>query len=487
MCRRRIMATAGGVCVLAGAVGVLAAASRPTPLWRTVPIGSLSTLAVDSRLSRAFILDDGDLTQHVTVMGNGGYSWSGGSATAASTAKVRILDTRTGRLIKSLDAPQSAQELVVDAPTGRVFVFDQGQVEVIDARHGKLLATVLYGGDLGLQAPNLAPVAAVVDDRSGHLCVALDEEGASVPSARHLLLLDGRSGRTLRVVTFSPGRSIAVRLPNGAPIRYPPALSLALDQRTGHLYVFTGDRRMRVLDMGSGRLLTTRRLPLALTDPVVDERSQRVFALAWAPGAAVAAAHGGGPPATAVLLDPGRGIIKRLRPVGAFWPYLSFNNSHVLGLDAASGHVFLLDLNRSGRDAVDVLDATGGRLVRSVALTGTPYGLLLDGPHHRVLVQMEVQGTRETAIAVVDTRSGALSRTIELGHAAYPLALDTRSGHVVTAYNTMSNGVPDRWNWLPRQLRARLPGVPPPPLALLPNERILTHTALTLDPAPETP
>ncbi len=96
--------------------------------------------------------------------------------------------------------------------------------------------------------------------------------------------------------------------------------------------------------------------------------------------------------------------------------------------------------------------------------------------------------TLDARVAVLDTRTGALLRTLplpagQLGYGIYAMAVDTGSGHLVTTYDTMSSGTPDRYSWIPRWLRARLPWVPPPPPPLGPNQRIITHTALTLDPS----
>jgi len=67
------------------------------------------------------------------------------------------------------------------------------------------------------------------------------------------------------------------------------------------------------------------------------------------------------------------------------------------------------------------------------------------------------------------------------------VTIDTVTGHLVTTYDTLSSGQPDdRYGWIPNWLRAHLPWIsppPPPPPALNANQRIITHTTLTLDPS----
>ncbi len=486
MARRRF---AGGLAVLIVLIGVLAVlslriqAARPNPILDAIPIGNPIpmglSVAVDSRLGRAFILDDGVRAQHVTVSNGGRYSYSSGSyAFGASTPsnKVHVIDTRTGRLVKTLDVPQTVHALTVDEVTNRIFAFDQGQVDVLDARSGASLGSVPFSGNPDALSDRV--VVSLVDTRSGQIFVTT-AQSTSDPVDQHVLILDGRSGKTLRNLTFPHGLGDTSTDPNGIrSTYYGPSLLQALDDRAGRLYVFNTNGQMSVVDTKSGRLLVTRRLPVALSGAWVNERTGGVFAFAVPQTSGSIHSSRGlrQRPSTLVMLNPRSGAIQRI---------MSTSGQNTLAFDETTNRLFILD---GARHTVSIRDGTSGRLVRDVLLGAIPIRLLLDAPHHRALVTT-VNGYNSTTpdahIAVLDTRTGALVRMLPIpaGQLAYAMAVDTGTGHLVTAYATMSSDAPDRYSWIPAWLRARLPWVPPPPPSLGPNQRIVTHTALTLDPS----
>jgi len=391
--------------VQAGAIALHTSSKRV--VLGSVPVGNPSwswgDANVDSRMGRAFILDDGVLQQQVTLSNGGGYSWSGPSA----GNKIHIIDTRTGRLVMAIDVPQSVRSLAVDAATGRVFAFDQGQIEVIDARGGALLNTVSFNGD-PYDASDYIDKA-LVDERSGHAFATVNPLDSSQPTNQHLLMLNGWNGRTLRNLSFPHGQGVTTRQPNGSTTTYYGAsLSLALDGRAGRLYVFNTDRQMSVVDTRSGRRLSTRFLPVSLVDAQVDERTGRIFAFSERQVSYKSRYGSGWMPRTSalVMLDPRTGTIRTITPVTA--PFFGGPSSIAIAED--SNRVFVLD---SVRRAVDVLDGTSGRLVRTVVTDGRPLQLALDGPHHRALVTTfsgYSYATMSAHLAVLDTRTGALRR-----------------------------------------------------------------------------
>jgi len=472
---RRVATGLIGLCALAGLGVALAARGASTRLVvGSMPIGAPRGIGVDSRLGRAFILDDDVRQQQVTLQGNG-WTYSG----YTTNNKLRVIDTRTGRLVKAISVSPMAQSLAVDAATGRVFVFDQGQIEVIDAHSGASLGTAPFTG-----APNGyndSIDTTLVDERSGRLFATRNPSNYNEPTDQHVLALDGRTGRTLRTLTFPHGPADTARQPNGSTATYYPlSLSLALDGRAGRLYVFNTTGQMSVADVRSGRILSTRRLPVGLMGARADERTGEVFAIATQPPPR------GTPfyawqrrPSALVMLDPRAATIRRIAAI---------SGPGAITVDADDNRVFVFDLTRH---AIDVFDATSGRPVRSVAFGAMPIQLLADAPHHRALVVLVVARgynfmTTDTRIAVLDTRGGSLLRTIPMQRQFFgyaPLGVDTASGHIVAAYSAMSSGPADRYDWMPAWLRGRLPWIPAPPPALGPNQRLITHTAMTLDPS----
>jgi len=454
---RRVAAGVAGLCALAGLIGILALrGSSARVVVGSVPIGAPQgmSVGVGSRLERAFILDDDVREQQVTLQGNG---WT--SSGYSPNNKLRVIDTRTGRLMKAINVSQTAQSLAVDTATGRVFVFGQGQIEVIDARSGASLGTAPFSGDPNNFNESIN--ATLVDERSNRIFATVNPSSYDTPADQRVLVLDGRTGRTLRTLAFPHGPGTTARQPNGSTATYyPPSLSLALDSRAGRLYVFDTTGQMSVADSKSGRILSTRRLPVGLTGARADERTGQVFAIA-----AQRPLHGvpfyawQRRPSTLVMVNPRTGTIRRIAAT---------TGAGDITIDANDNRVFVLDQMRR---AVAVFDAASGRPVRAVALGGIPTQLLLDAPHHRALVGLIVaQGYRfttvDTRIAVLDTRGGSLLRTLPMQQQFFgyaPLGVDTASSHIVAAYSAMSSGPPDRYDWMPAWLRERLSWIPAPP------------------------
>jgi YVTN family beta-propeller protein len=251
-------------------------------------------------------------------------------------SSVSVLDRRRGVLLGTVDVGSGTGALAVDARAGRVLVANwlNGTLTVLSAT-GRLLRTVRIGG---------YPAALAVDARSGHaVLTSVDRRGGRsrvhlvdsrtgtllrtvavgqvvgdlvcdaatervlVAGASGLLLLDARSGRTLRrirggaplAVDERAGRALIsgqghlrlVATRDGAPagtIRDLDAVgteeTAAVDEGSGRFYVATA-RGLVVLDSHSGRLV--RRLALATTPTAVavDAAAHRLFLLtAGSPG-----------------------------------------------------------------------------------------------------------------------------------------------------------------------------------------------------------
>jgi DNA-binding beta-propeller fold protein YncE len=293
----------------------------------TVPLGRPpQAIALDETRGRAFILD-GCAPAVTSLPDNTCPGYSSG---------VSVLDLRRGVLLGAVDVGSGASALAVDERAGRVLVANwlNGTLTVLSAT-GRLLRTVRIGG---------YPAALAVDARSGHaVLTSVDRRGGRsrvslvdsrsgtllrtvavgqvvgnlvcdaatervlVAGASGLLLLDARSGRTLRRIRGGAplaaderaGRALIsgqghlrlVATRDGAPvgtIRDLDAVgteeTAAVDEGSGRFYVAT-ERGLAVLDSHSGRLV--RRLALATTPTAVavDAAAHRLFLLtAGSPG-----------------------------------------------------------------------------------------------------------------------------------------------------------------------------------------------------------
>ncbi len=211
MARRRFAAGLAALCIVAGLAAALALrAPTHNVVLNATTIGDPSMVGVDSRLGRAFILDDGVLAQQVTLDNHGGMEWTNSN----TSNKLRVLDTRTGRIIKALDVPTTFHSIIVDAATNRVFAFEQDLLQAVDARDGTLLNPVSVG--IGSDDLNAYIDTALVDARTGHIFATLDQQSTGTPSAQRLLMLDGHTGATLRALSFPPRPDAASTSSNGA-------------------------------------------------------------------------------------------------------------------------------------------------------------------------------------------------------------------------------------------------------------------------------
>lgn len=461
--KRRLLVSAIGLGMAAIlATVVVNSVSAPTPVLATVPVGMIFACpVVDAEAGRALVFDNGVIDQLVTLQSGGVPRWS------SNTTSVHVIDTRSGALVATVATDPLVSALAVDPYTDRAFAAEQSaQAQVIDVRRGQILGGAPYNGDPAI-------VTTLPDRRSGHLFVSTAFYGLTVTDmGQHVLMLDGRTGRTLRTLTFPPATRLTTRASNGTALTDDrPSLSLALDGAAGRLYVFSPDRRMSVLDTASGRLLLARRLRVPLAGETIDAHTGRVFAFDASRNPSVTGFSGRQYPrplpGTLVMLDARSGAILRKIPAGT-----TASGSDAIALDEGANRVFVA--NRLRR-TITVLDAANGTLMHTIAFDSAVGALALDARHHRLVV--DTGGGH--GLTVLDTRRGALLRTISLSQQLQCLTLDARSGHLIAISSVPVSAVPDRWAWLPMGVRARLPGIPPPPLDS--SQRIMRNTVLTLD------
>jgi len=176
-------------------------------------------------------------------------------------------------------------------------------------------------------------------------------------------------------------------------------LMTAVDEQVGHAFVGDG-RSLHMLDTSSGRMLRT--ISLHWSTFAVDERRGRLL---------VVDADNG----TMSVLDTGHGSVVHTVPVGT--------NPGIPAIDAPTGLVFI-----PARGVVDRND--------------DPLG----------------PGT----VSVVNARTGTTIRVGVVGVNPNGITFDDRTSHaiVINAGGTVS--VPDRWAWLPREIRRKVLFLPPP-------------------------
>lgn len=411
--RRPALAALVALALLASVAGLAGVARQRdrSPLVRTIQFAqSMGPVTVDPRTGYAFVL-----------------TWSPGS-----TGQVSALDTRTGRLIRTIavgSAPGGGTgALGIDHPSGHVFVAVDGDAATGTAASVTMLAartmTVLRRTAI---AP--APIGVTVDEAAGSVTVT--SLGAAPAGGRPggiATIFEAATGRLARVV--------------GAPID----TIVAEDPRAGRRFIFErgGDGRrgvLSVIDARTGRILRHAVLASTPSAVTVDEGRQRVFALA---------------DRTVTTFDARTGRPLCSAPVGG--------GAAAIAVDARTGRVFVAraPFGSGGLGAIMTLDASSGRPLRTLTLTGNPTTLAVDARHGHVFATDAGRldgrgGLAGGGLDVLDARSGALLRRIPLGGIPGEVAIDEGTGRIVVASGSSSGAaLPSPWDWIPGRLRRAL-------------------------------
>jgi YVTN family beta-propeller protein len=355
-------------------------------------------VAVDGRTGRAFVVVQGGYDLHGNPTGNG---------------SVRVVDTRHGRVLRTVGVGLSPSVVAVDERTGRVFVANDGErsVSVLDASSGTVLRTVRVG---------FGPIAMATDERDGRVLVA--NEGVT-DSAGHPLgdgsvsMLDAHSGKVLGTVVVGMSPS-----------------AIAVDQQRGRAYVLNRVSANGGVVNGSLSVLDVRRVKLVATITLrgspraiaLDARTGRVFVVSE-----TASIAGTMSPARVTLLDPGHGHASRTTTIGGF--------PQGIAVADRAGRVFVA----GGGDgtSVSVLDARTGGLVHTVP-TGTYPGIVaVDNGRGRAFVAMG--GTTGNRVLVLDARTGKVGRPIPIrGEIVKAMVVDERTGR---AFVVSASPAGDGW------------------------------------------
>jgi YVTN family beta-propeller protein len=399
--------------------GVLERSASAGSMVRTIAVGrNPLAVAVDERIGRAFVLNNGDHS-------------------------VSMLDTATGALLKVVPTGRDPLALAVDERTGHVFVANndlglqdqlslalnccprgKGSVTVLDARSGAIQRTVHVG---------LSPLAIAVDERVGRAFVV--SYGSDTRTGR-LSVLDTHSGAVLRTVTVG-------LLPQG----------VAVDERTGRVFVAGEDSSglgdVSVLDVMSGRLLRTVTVDQAPGSIAVDQRTGRAFVINQN---------------SVSVLDTRSGALEHTTNIGS--------DLFALAVDEQTGRVFVASGNKFGvNGSVSILDATSGRLVRSVTVGMLPTAVAIDARSRRVFVankgpvDSNLVPLGNGTVTVLDERSGAVLRGVGVGTYPTAIAVDERAGRafVINASGTTVRTSQGWWEQAVQWLQpARLPWLPRP-------------------------
>lgn len=221
-------------------------------------------------------------------------------------------------------------------------------------------------------------------------------------------------------------RAGAVRgQPHGAlvqALRLPTVpTALILDEATDRAVVTADNATLSVVDLAHGRLVRTVALDRGAADPslplALAVQTHRLF---------VAHSRDASTRSPAFVLDNRSGALLTTVPVGV--------DASAVAVDSRQGHVFVAN---SGDETVSMLNARSGALMRTTAVRLAAGALAVEAATARLFV---IGGGRlgpgssytsdRGLLSLLDTRSGALLRTLTVGHAPRALAVDARTARL---------------------------------------------------------
>ncbi len=427
--------------LMGGVVAIVTLVQRDGgPVERTISLGAMLAPMpiaplVDEDNGRVFILGYGPGTENGVRMG--------------------ILDGVDGRLVRTVPLPTfSLAPLALDRRHNRLIATGNA-IAILDATSGRVLRVL---------AIETGPLA--VDERTGHTFVAgpdsvsmLDSSGrlsAAPPVPAHYpgaIAVDGQTGRvfvlnagdgTVSTIDARSGALIATVATGLTPdVNHRDAERIAVDEQAGTVFASSSNTPLvAVLDAHSGRLIRATKVGQGPGLLAIDEPHGRVVvANVLDNSVSVLDARGG------ALV---RTVFGGLEPRG-------------LAVDGRTGRAFVV----TGDGTVRVLDTGNGALIHAINVGATA---AMDDLSREIAVderdgRVFVVSPRRNAVSVLDARGGAILRTVRVGTTPIAVAVDSTRGRAYVVSQGSPQPVPDRWTWLPGWLRARLPFVPAPPSA----------------------
>jgi len=207
--------------------------------------------------------------------------------------------------------------------------------------------------------------------------------------------------------------------------------TLAVDARTKRAFVVTQSEPvqgyfpqmlLRVLDTTTGALLYTVALGTAsgigTSTVAVDRRAGRVFVAREDPTS-------GDSSGVVSVLDARNGAVLRRTTLPRL-PTVSTSAGTLLarttmGIDERTGHAFIAI---PGANTVAVLDTHSGALLRTIGVGMAPGDLAVDAPRGRVVVANSGAAT----VSILDAASGRVLRTVVVSGVPTALAVDEQTG-----------------------------------------------------------
>ncbi len=263
-----------------------------------------------------------------------------------------------------------------------------------------------------------------LDQRAGDLAVDTSAGQVFAETLRpdgdaRLRVFDARTGTLLRTVAV---------LDHGTAFGIAP--------RSGHIFIAgtatTGATTVRMLDARSGSVLRTIPIDTNPSMVVVRERTGRVYVVSGGIGSCDQRNTCSVLDSSVSVLDAATGrLLRTLRVAGG---------ATAIGVDDRAGRAVVTSDTQFGRGSgtISVLDARTGRLVRTISIPMGPGQVVVDEVTGRAFVLASsynpfLPHSNTGRVYVLDTRTGAVVRTLTLPAPPVDVAVDEAAGHVFVA------------------------------------------------------
>ncbi len=287
-------------------------------------------------------------------------------------------------VLRTVAIAADPRAIVADAVAGHLFVYsNSGTISMLNVQSGSVMRTLAV-------EPYLGAYALASDERAGLVFLVGRLTGVQV--------LDARTGKRLHL--------LPVPSPQGP---YTPLLAIDA-QRTRVLLTDTAGKVLLVFDPRSGHLLRTRRLAGRPTAIAADARSGYAF----------------------VALDTGvldtinetTGRVLHVTPVGA--------SATAIAVDSGANRIVVLSQRANGAAVTTLLDMRSGAVVSISSMGRGSTSMTVDARTHRTFVAEFAN----SSVSVLDTRSGAVLRTVTVARVPIAVVDDEHGGHVfVVCFN----------------------------------------------------
>jgi len=295
---------------------------------------------------------------------------------AAGGAPAQAADAPSYKLVKSvpLGSPERWDYLTFDPASHRVYVAHGDRLTVVDGHDGKVIGEVtgIPGGTHGI---GLAGGKGYTDDGEAGVAVVFDPT-------------------TLKVTGRIPAR--------------PDADGIAVDPKSGHVFVVNGDpKSVTVIDPKTDKAVTT-----------IDAGGKLEFAVADGQGKLYV---NGAEKKEIVRIDTATNA------VDARWPIPGCTNAHGLAIDPAGHRLFASCLNK----VLTVVDTNSGKVVATLPIGEGTDAAAYDPARKRVF-SSNGEGTL-TVISANGPDGFAVTDTIKTQVTGKTMAIDPATGRLYVA------------------------------------------------------